>query len=246
MIRVFRVLAGCLVLCAMQAQAGTLVSFATGVNNGSLVADGQQDPNFLLVSGPSGATCSGSALPCHALVVNQTAVDPWFYTGSNGWQADSTSSKWIGPSANQTAANFPGGYYQYKYTLDLTSFGLSGAQLSSLELSIDNWWTDNTADYVQVNGTKFFTNTLPPYCGGTPAPCFVGPTKMLIPAGAVTYNSTTTDIIFDVFNGDGNGFTGPTAFRVEASVALVPEPAAIGIMAAGLLGLLALSRRRKR
>jgi hypothetical protein len=108
-------------------------------NNGKPLSDGSADLHYALTSVPS-----GSGFGAGDYVVNQNSS-----CFSNGWFHDSTSSKWIGPVADQDSIR-PGsaveGVYIYRTTFDLTGFDPKTAFIAG------QWATDNTGVDVLING----------------------------------------------------------------------------------------------
>ena len=109
--------------------------FNTGVDaNKTVLAAGVIDPNYDLVSVPSG--------PSDALAMSAHPA----------WVANTSDSKWIGPLADGQATS-PAGNYVYRYTFDLTNFFASTANIEG------RWATDNNAQMkLNLNGVSTTPN----------------------------------------------------------------------------------------
>src|SRR5262249_15611710 len=111
--------------------------FNTGVDaGGAVLADGAFDPHYTLITSAD----PGNPGPA-SFVANQTHPNPF-----DNWLADTATSKWIAPSADQVTGN-PAGTYTYQTTFDLT-----GVNPASVEIA-GQWAADNTGTDIILNGT---------------------------------------------------------------------------------------------
>jgi hypothetical protein len=117
-----------------------LLVFNTGVDsNGVPLAGGSVDPHYTLIQSAE-PTLPGP----NAIVVTNIAAGYWL--------ANSDTSKWIAPSANQS---YPGadpcnaaGTYVYRTTFDLTGLDPSALRIAG------KWGADNMGVAVRLNGTS--------------------------------------------------------------------------------------------
>jgi hypothetical protein len=174
---------GCLVQLAV---------FGTGVDGtGVPLPGGSVDPHYTLIQSAE------STLPGpNAIVVSQIA--------EGYWVAQSTTSKWIAPSANQA---YPGadpcnaaGNYVYRTTFDLTGYVATTAKL------VGSWGADNTGVAIRLNGTSL----------GLSAPGYAPLTAFTIESGFAAGRNT---LDFEI-----NDFGCPNGLRVDLSgTALVSQ-----------------------
>ncbi len=209
------VLAGAVAL--VPASASTVTGlFNSGVDNGGVVlADGSIDTHYILTVNPN----NGSP---NAFVVNHNTFPfpPWL--------ADSLTSKWIGPIADESGGNVGPGNYTYRITF--TCADAPGTPCASTNLS-GNWTSDNIGTILH-NGSSSGV-------GGSPDMSLSMFTAFSI--SGLTVGTNTLDFIV---NNAGSTNT-PTGLRVEVGVAAtgVPEP---GTMMLGALGLLTVGLLRRR
>jgi MYXO-CTERM domain-containing protein len=211
------VLAGAVAL--VPASAATITGlFNTGVDNGGVVlANGAIDTHYILTVNPN----SGS--PNSFVVINgQFPIPPWM--------ADTSTSKWIGPIADQSnfSAEPVAGNYTYRISF-VCADSISGT-CASTALS-GNWTSDNIGTILLNGGSAGVS--------GSPDMSLA----MFTPFGISGLVAGTNTLDFVVNN--AGSLNSPTGLRVEVAVSGVPEP---GTMMLGALGLLAvgLLRRRRR
>lgn len=208
---------------AAPVQADPIVGlFNTGVDDtGALLPGGAVDPHYSLVSS------ADPAFPGLDAVV----ADP---IAAGFWVANSATSQWIAPTANQdafTAASHPAGSYTYQLVFDLTGLDPDTAQISG------SWATDNS-------GVIFLNDS----ATANASPGFASLVAFAIASG---FNSGVNTLDFVVTNLPAPG-ANPTGLRVEGitgtadlTIAAIAEPQTYTLMLAGL-GLLAFMIRRKK
>ena len=171
--------------CALGGCVPPPLVFNTGVDaTGAVLPGGSVDPHYKLITSAD-ATFTGP----DAIVTSQIA--------EGYWVAQSDTSKWIAPSANQA---YPGadpcntaGTYVYR-----TSFTLTAEEAAVLKLT-GQWGADNTGTDVLLNGVSL----------GITAGSYAPLTAFSIPTGFVTGPNTLDFQIAD--SGCPNGL------RVELS-----------------------------
>ena len=179
---------------AVDAGGACLLAFSlfnTGVDaNGASLAGGSVDPHYRLIQSAD-ATFAGP----DAIVTSQIA--------EGNWVAQSDTSKWIAPSANQSYPGASpcnaGGTYVYRTTFDLTGYDLATARI------IGQWGADNMGAAMRLNGVSL----------GLTAAGYAPLTSFTIESGFAA-GANTLD--FEVFD-----FGCPNGLRVEM----------IGLAAAG-------------
>jgi hypothetical protein len=181
----------------------------TGLVNTGSFASGAQDTNYSLNGTGFGYVTKDNIWPLGA------------------WIANTATSKWITPSANQAASFDPyaNGTYTWSLTFDLTGFDAATASFSG------KFAADNSA-VVKLNGNQIGSaNSYSSYSH----------------FGAATgFTSGLNTLDFVVTNVAQNGGN-PTGLRVEftaSNVTPVPEPETYAMLLAGLGLMGVISRRR--
>lgn len=221
----------CCALMAAPAFGATITTlFNTGVDAAGVpLADGTQDPHYLLVFG--GAQ---EGVPYVATAVGGFPIPPWV--------ADDATSAWtttldpitaLGPGSNTNAGIFADYYYQ-------TTFSMAGLNPSTAliagQVSYDNFLQD-----VLLNGVS--TGISAP--AANPGPSFGGWLPFTFDAADIALlNGGVNTLTFIVRSAQTDGMNDYTGVRVDflqREAALIPEPSALGLLGAGLL---AMRRRR--
>ena len=145
------------------------------------------------------------------------------------WLANDANSRWIGPATDHDA-NGAAGDYTYRTTFTLPA----NANLASVSIT-GNWATDDGGLRISLNGTN--TNN-PPSAG------FSGYTAFTINDANADFVVGTNTLDFTFNNGGG-----PTGLRVDdmtGTFTVIPEPAALSLIAVAGAGLLGNRRRSSR
>jgi hypothetical protein len=215
---VWRVVAAGLLALALPAWGQVLQPipglFNTGVDDsGALLAGGAVDPHYSLMGGTA------------------FVADP---NGEPFWVANSLTSQWIAPSADQdpfTGDSFPAGTYTYRLTFDLGGFDPESALITG------SWAADNSGS-ILLNGAA--TGNL---SGG-----FAALVPFTISDGFVAGTNTLDFAVLNDATPPGSPNPNLTGLRVEGitGVAMIPEPETYALLLAGI-GLLgfAAGRRKK-
>jgi hypothetical protein len=197
------------------AQTGSIAGlFNTGVDDsGTPLPGGSVDPHYSLFA----------------------SVDPQYGPDAivhvepviGGWMANTPTSKWIGPAANQNEGTYEVGEYIYRLTFNLA--GDPGAT------QITGGWAADNGGTIFINGAAT-TNTA--------IFAFFALTPFAISSGFV---SGENHLDFHVQNASGTQ-PNPTGLHVSGisgiTVAVIPEPETYALMLAGL-GLLGFAARRR-
>jgi len=206
---------------ALQAHA---VSIAGLVNTGVGLANGAVDTNYSFASTGGTATGTGG----YGVVANGGGF-PFPY-----WIANTATSQWLAPSANQAESYDPSADGTYTWTLkfDLTGYAASSASFSG------QWAADN-------RGELFFNGSLVSQTSGFPG--YQGHSAWS-PTFSVNsgFNAGVNTLEFHVLNLGQNGGN-PTGLRTEfmSNVTAVPEPETYALMLAGLAAVVFVARRRQ-
>ncbi|MEA2698269.1 MAG: hypothetical protein QOI66_2540 [Myxococcales bacterium] len=167
--------------------------FNTGVGaDGVLLAGGSVDPHYKLIQSADTTFTGPDAI----------VADP---IADGYWVANSDTSKWIAPSANQ---QYPGaspcnasGTYVYRTTFDLTGYNPTTLKISGM------WAADNSGTDIRLNGASL----------GISAPGYAPLTAFTIDSGFVAGMNTLEFEILDI--GCPNGL------RVELTASdVAPAP----------------------
>jgi hypothetical protein len=180
--------------------------FSTGVaDNGTLLAEGAQDPHYQLIAS------ADPAFPGPAAFVVLSTGHPI----PNDWLANGPTSQWIAPQANQDENN-GGGNLQGSYVYQ-TTFTVNGPNPNSVTIS-GRMLTDDSVTDVLING----------HSTGITAANHTIFSPFTLPQGFFVAGTNTLE-----FNLTNAGFSpvNPTGLRVD--FAAVPEPAAVTLMGIG-------------
>lgn len=214
-------LAGLMLAHSEQANALPISDlYNTGVDgSGAPLSGGVDDPNYSLITQP------GSGLSDQTIVDDDFPIPPWVANDSN--------SRWIGVDGNADGDG-PAGDYVYQ-----TVFTLPGeADLSSVAIN-GLWSADNTGTDILINGTSTGQSTN----GGNQA--FEQLTPFSITDGFVSGTNTLDFAVTNATSVNGDNPTGLRVDNIQGSFETVPEPAALGLMGVGLVGIGFAARRRK-
>lgn len=204
----------CLWAIAVSASAATIPGlFNTGVlSDGTVAPAGAVDLHYVLI-----ASADPNFPGPSAIVANPIPAGLWL--------ANSTTSRWIGPTVNQGyptgAAAHPIGDYTYRLTFDLTGLDPATASITG------NWAADNSGQFIRLNGA----NT-----PGNAVPVFTSLQAFTVSSGFVTGINTLDFVVKNTSGGGSN----PTGLRVSdiagtANATVVPAPAAFWLLGTGLL-----------
>lgn len=208
--------------------------YNTGVSDsGSVLPDASVDPHYMLTSVPI-----GSGLGANAYIADSNV----FPLDGGNWMADSSTSKWIAPTANQSTFVDAGhtGFYTYQTTFDLTGFDPNTAVITG------QWSTDNAGEDILING---ISTGVTHKDGSVPSYAFFS--SFTINSG---FKPGVNTLDFVVDNAPLNpsspspNLYNPTGLRVELSgtAMATPEPSTLTLQFFGALGLLLCHRYRRR
>lgn len=182
-----------------------------GLVNTGTGASGTQDTNYVLNGTTNGYVTANGSFPLNG---------PWL--------ANTSTSKWISPSANQGASfdATANGIYSWDLKFDLTGFKANTASFTG------QFAADNSA-VVKLNGVQIGTSA-----GYNAFSSFAASSGFL--AGVNTLSFVVTN--------DAQSGGNPTGLRAEfltSAVTAVPEPETYAMLLAGLGLMGAVARRRK-
>ena len=202
------VLAG--VVGLVPASAATITGlFNTGVNDmGVVLADGATDTHYRLTVNPNGVPQQGIVV-----IGGQFPIPPWIL--------NSSTSKWIGPQADQS--NFGMEPVNGNYTYRLT-FVCVGLDCGTTVLN-GNWSSDNVGN-IFLNSSMVSSSMSMFFGSFTP-----------FSISGLVQGTNTLDFVVN------NAGSVPTASGLRVEISSVPEP---GTMMLGALGLLAVGLLRRR
>lgn len=163
------------------------------------------------------------------------------FTGSPAWLADSSTSEWISPFANESTNSDPDSAtvaYVYQESFSLTGLVPSSAVITG------QWSADNYG-FIEVNGTKVTLGT----SGNIPnnPQEFTSFTSFVLNSSNATFNAGANTIDFFVFN-NANGTPDVTGVNIDiesdSATSATPEPASWALTGLGLAALALVGRRR--
>lgn len=151
-----------------------------------------------------------------------TVIDGQFPIGP--WVLNNANSRWIGPSSN---GNGNSGTYRYRTTFNLpANANLSTASITGL------WSTDDQSVDIFINGNPTSNST-----GGHNA---------LWPFSVNTgFQVGLNTLDFELINGPQGSPTGLRVDGIQGTYLLIPEPATVGLIVIGLVGVCGTIRRRR-
>jgi hypothetical protein len=207
-------------ICSISASS-VQAAFVFAVNNTGLGAVETEDSNWKYAfSATEVSTTDPSLTFANSIVSNPRPVN---------WVANSATSKWVSPTADQS---FPGpgnppGWYYFQTTFNLTGFDPSTASFNF------RWATDNSATLFLNGVSTGFTRPDSAFSSFTSA--------LTVNTGFVSGLNTLTLKVLN--SGDSNS---PTGARFEfLSTSAVPEPASAALFLLGVpaIGLVFRGRR---
>jgi hypothetical protein len=155
--------------------------FNTGVdNNRGVLADGAVDPHYQIVTNADSASLDA--------IIEDSTVFP---IGCSPWVANTSTSKWIGPSLNTGLS--AGGDYAYE-----TTFTVPADRDPSTIIIIGQWASDNLGSDILVNGVSI---------GSGNNNQFISYTTFTIASSNATLTTGVNTIDFLV-NNAAQGYTG--------------------------------------
>lgn len=224
----------------------TFTLYGTGFqSNGSPVAGTGADGNWILESAPTpsdgcNSPCVASVPTGSAPLVTKTGQFP--FTGvSPAWVADSASSQWVSPFANQDSGDSDPYSTTVAYEYQ-TSFDLTGLDPSTA--TITGQWTADNYGYIVVNGVQVTTGTDGNIAdvGGQFANFF----DFTLNSSNANFVNGVNTLDFYVFN-NSNGSPDVTGVNIDIESDFAdpstPEPASFALVGLGLVALRFVRRR---
>lgn len=199
--------------------------YNTGVDDAGVpLVDGAVDPHYFTTSSADGAYPGPDSF-----VINQA----WPIAPAGPWLANTATSRWIAPRAEQDQTVNPAFGNQPGTYTTLTSFDLTGFVPETAQLEIQ-MWADNQVNDVILNGTPL----------GLTAPSFDPASgRYYVVNGPFVPGVNILEFVWTNLPPNLN----PAGLRVELSgtAERVPEPSTYVLAGMGLFGLIAARRRRR-
>ena len=194
------------------------------------------DSNWVLIACPATSMCAGASVGSpYSPYITEDDAYPFINLSPPHWMANTGTSQWISPKQTYAVNSLgsPDGDYTYRVTFDLTGF-IPGTAALSFQFAAD----DHVSD-VLLNGVSTGIN----------AAGFTSWHGTYDLASGFVAGLNTLDFI--VHNNAPGGSLTPTGLRVEflsheAEAGEIPEPATVGLLGLGLLGLSLYARRRRK
>lgn len=223
-----RVLAAAAMLSALHADpVSTIHSTGDGISVGG------QDLYYTIVANPGGPVTQAA----YATSPGTSPSFPFQAWGSNG-----PNSKWISPQASYTSAGADAvGSWTFQTTFDLT-----GYVASSLSFGTAEFWADNQLTGIFLNGYNigYTANVSPTNSNFPSSTSFASLLNAAIPGHILAGVNTLSFVVNNYSGATGN----PVGLQVNLSTVSatpVPEPAALGLVAATALSFVVFRRRTR-